>query len=115
MMFRNISILLLLAILLLANGAAATKCVVLVTDEYKMTDNGARIYHDDTPRPMGTTAYNTGLGSNCWIGNLDLTGTHQLTAKWERVKPNPVSYQGSATVEFIGDSNMRITIPTHRA
>lgn len=114
MRFGSTSILLVLALLLLADGATAAKCAIFVTDEYKMAVNGARIYLDDSPQPIGTTSYNAGFGGNCWIGNLDLNGSHKLSARWARAKPNLVSYEGSAMVEFAGDPEMRITIATKR-
>ena len=38
---------LLVALMLLANCSAATKCMVFVVDEYKMTINNAEIYFDE--------------------------------------------------------------------
>lgn len=115
MRLRYTSIILMLALLLLANSAAATKCAIFVVDEYKMTVNNARVYIDDSSQPIGTTAYNTGFGRNCWIGDINLNGTHTLSAKWARSKPNRIPYEGSAMVDFRGDAKMLITIPTHRA
>lgn len=110
---KYISIILLLA-LLLANSASATSCIVYVLDEYKMTVNGAKIYVDDGAQPIGITAYNTGVGRNCWIGNLDLSGEHTLTAKWARAKPSGIPYEGSLVVAFAGENKMRIRIPTQK-
>ena len=62
MRFRNASVILMLAVLLLANSAAAIKCVIYVIDEHKMTINNARIYLYNSSLPIGTTAYNSGLG-----------------------------------------------------
>jgi hypothetical protein len=62
MKFRNALMILMLAVLLLVNSAAAIKCVIYVTDEHKMTINNARIYLDNSSLPIGTTAYNSGLG-----------------------------------------------------
>jgi hypothetical protein len=103
-----------LAMLLLANGAAATKCVIYVVDEHKMTVNNARIYLDNSSQPIGMTTYNAGLGRHAWVGDIAQTGEHTLTAKWERARPNVVSHQGLATVNIAGNSTMRITIATHR-
>lgn len=114
MRFRNASLILMLAMLLLANGAAATKCVIYVIYEHKMTINNARIYLDNSSLPIGMTTYNAGLGRNAWIGDVAQMGEHTLTAKWERARPNVAYNQGSATVNIAGDSTMRITIATHK-
>ena len=102
-----------LAMLLLANGAAATKCVIYVIDEHKMTINNARIYLDNSSLPIGTTAYNAGLGRHAWVGDIAQTGEHTLMAKWTKARPNPVPYEGMAVVNIAGNSTMRITIPMH--
>jgi hypothetical protein len=114
MRFRNAAMVLMLALVLLSNGAAATKCVIYVVDEYNMAVNNARIYLDNSTLPIGTTTYNAGLGRNAWVGDIAQTGGHTLMAKWERARPNVVSHQGSATVNIAGNSTMRITIATHR-
>jgi azurin len=104
---------LMLALLLMANSVAATTCAIFVIDDYKMTVNNAKIYIDDSSKPIGTTAYNAGFGQNCWIGDLNLNGTHTLSAKWTKAT-NGEHYEGVATVEFMGETKMRISIPTHR-
>ena len=114
MKFRNASMVLMLAVLLLANNAAATKCVIYVTDEHKMTINNARIYLDNSSLPIGMTTYNTALGRNGWVGDISQSGEHTLTATWEQAKPNAIYHQGSATVDIAGNSTMRITIETHK-
>lgn len=114
MRFRYTSAILMLALLLMANSAVATKCAIFVVDEYKMTVNNAKIYIDDSSQPIGTTTYNTGFGRNCWIGDLNLNGMHTFSAKWARATPNRIPYEGSAMVDFGGEAKMRITIATHR-
>jgi len=113
MRFRNASIILMLAVLLLANGAAATQTVIYVVDESKMTVNNARIYLDNSAQPIGVTTYNTALGRNGWVGDIQ-SGEHTLTAKWEKTRPNVVSHEGSAKVNIAGNYTMRITIATHK-
>ncbi len=103
-----------LALVLLANSAAATKCVIYVLDEYKMTVGSARIYLDNSTTPIGMTSYNAGLGRSAWIGDIDQSGEHTLTAKWTKARPNVVSHEGSAVVNIAGNSTMRITIATHK-
>ncbi len=112
---RYVSIIFVLALLLMSNSAAATTCAFFVIDEYKMTVNNAKIYIDDSSQPIGITAYNTGFGRNCWIGELNLNGTHTFSAKWTNGAPNGATYRGATTVEFTGDSRMRINIPTHKS
>lgn len=112
MTLKYISLILMLA-LLLANSAAATTCAVFVLDEYKMTVNNAQIYIDDSVQSIGTTAYHTGFGLNCWVGDLDLNGTHTLTAKWARARLNGLPYEGSEVVDFGKEAKMLIRIPTH--
>ncbi|HEX7445343.1 MAG TPA: hypothetical protein VF300_03050 [Methanothrix sp.] len=114
MRFRNASMILMLAVLLLANGATATKCVIYVVDEYNMAVGSARIYIDNSTSPIGMTAYNAGLGRNAWIGDISQSGEHTLTAKWTKARPNPVSYEGTAAVNIAGNSTMRITIATRK-
>ena len=114
MRLRYASVILLTALLLMANSATATKCAIFVVDEYEMTVNNAKIYIDDSLEPIGTTTYNTGFGRNCWIGDINLNGTHTLSAKWARATPNRMPYEGSAMVDFGGGAKMRITIATHR-
>jgi hypothetical protein len=105
---------LMLAVLLLANSAAATQTVIYVVDEYKMTVNNARIYLDNSTQPIGVTTYNTALGRNGWIGDISQSGEHTLTAKWEQTRPNVVSHEGSAVVNIAGNTTLRITIATHK-
>ena len=114
MRFRNASMILMLAILLLANGAAATQTVIYVVDESKMTVNNARIYLDNSTQPIGVTTYNTALGRNGWVGDISQLGKHTLTAKWEQTRPNVVNHEGSAVVNIAGNSTLRITIATHK-
>ncbi|HUS74935.1 MAG TPA: hypothetical protein VMY43_02895 [Methanothrix sp.] len=114
MRLRYISAILMLALLLMANSAAATKCAIFVVDEHKMTINNAKIYIDDSSQPIGTTSYNTGFGRNCWIGDVNLNGMHTLSAKWAQAKPDRIPYEGSTMVDFAGDTKMLITIVTHR-
>jgi hypothetical protein len=114
MKFRNASMILMLAVLLLANSAAATKCVIYVTDEHKMTINNARIYLDNSSLPIGTTSYNSGLGRNAWVGEISQSGEHTLTAKWAQARPNAIYHQGSEKVDIAGNSTMHITIETHK-
>jgi hypothetical protein len=104
-----------LALLLMANSAAATTCAIFVIDEYKMTINNAKIYIDNSSQSIGTTAYNTGFGRHCWVGDINLNGTHTLSAKWVRANPNQISYEGSAIVDFGGETKKLISIPTHKA
>jgi hypothetical protein len=114
MRLRYTSVFLMLALLLLVNSAASTTCAIFVIDEYKMTVNDAKIYIDDSSQPIGSTAYQTGIGRHCWVGEIDLNGTHTLTAKWERAKPNRVAHEGSIVVEFTGEAKKTINIPTHK-
>ena len=114
MTLRYTSVILMLALLLLANSATATTCAIFVVDEHKMTINNARIYIDDSSQPIGTTAYHAGMGRNCWVGDIKLNGTQTLNAKWAQAKPNRIPYEGSATIDFTGEAKMRITIATHR-
>lgn len=104
---------LMLAVLLLASGAAATQTVIYVVDESKMTVNNARIYLDNSAQPIGVTTYNTALGRNGWIGDIPL-GEHTLTAKWTKARPNRVDYEGTAAVNIAGNTTLRITIATHK-
>ncbi len=104
---------LMLAVLLLANGAAATKCVIYILDEYNMAVGSARIYIDNSTSPIGMTAYNAGLGRSAWIGDIPL-GEHTLAAKWTKARPNRVDYEGTAAVNLAGNSTMRITIATQK-
>ena len=108
------SVIFLLALLLLANSAASTTCVIFVIDEYKMTVNDAKIYIDDSPQPIGLTAYHTGVGRNCWVGDINLDGTHTLSAKWAQAKPNRIPFEGSIVMEFTGETKQLIYIPTHK-
>lgn len=113
MRFRNAAMVLMLALVLLANSASAIKCVVYVVDEYNMPVGSARIYMDNQTTPIGMTAYNAGLGRSAWIGDIQ-TGEHTLTAKWTKTRPNPILYEGTVTVNIAGNSTMRITIPMHK-
>jgi len=114
MRFRNASMILMLAVLLLASGAVATQTIIYVVDEYKMTVNNARIYLDNSSQPIGMTTYNTALGRNGWVGDISQSGEHTLTATWEQARPNVIYHQGSATVDIAGNSTMLITIETHK-
>jgi hypothetical protein len=114
MRFRNATVILILALVLLANSASATKCIIYVVDEYNMAVGSARIYIDNSTLPIGMTTYNAGLGRSAWVGDISQLGEHTLTAKWERARPNIVYHQGSAMVNITGDSTLRITIATHR-
>lgn len=114
MRLRYTSVMFMLALLLLANSAASTTCAIFVIDDYKMTVNDAKIYIDDSSQPIGITSYNTGIGQHCWVGEIDLNGTHTLTAKWVKAKPSRVAHEGSIVVEFTGEAKKTITIPTHK-
>lgn len=114
MRYRNAPMVLMLALVLFASGAAATKCVIYVVDEYKMAVGSARIYIDNTTTPIGMTTYNAGLGRSAWIGDIDQSGEHTLTAKWTKARPNPIPYEGTSVVNIAGNSTMRITIPMHK-
>ena len=104
-----------LALLLLANTAASTTCAIFVIDEHKMTVNNANIYLDGSSQPIGITAYHAGAGRNCWVGDLNLNGTHTLSAKWARARPNRIPYEGYIVVDFGEENMMLISIPTHKA
>ena len=99
--------------LLLANGASATHCVVFVVDENHQTVNNAKIYIDDWINAIGTTTYNTGIGRNCWVGDIG-EGEHTLNAKWNGMKPGKSAHVGSTAVDIKGTAPMMITIVTHR-
>ena len=114
MRFRNAAMVLMLALVLLSNGAAATKCVIYVVDEYNMAVNNARIYLDNSTLPIGTTTYNAGLGRNAWVGDISQLGEHTFTAKWTKARPNPIPYIGTSVVNIVGNSTMRLTIPMHK-
>ncbi len=114
MRLRNASMILILALVLLAGSAAATKCVIYVVDEYNMAVGSARIYIDNSTTPIGMTSYNAGLGRSAWVGDISQSGEHTLTAKWTKARPNPVRYEGTAAVDISGNSTMRITIPMHK-
>ena len=114
MRLRYTSVIFMLALLLLANSAASTTCAIFVIDEYKMTVNDAKIYIDGSSQPIGVTAYHTGVGRNCWVGDLNLDGMHTLSAKWAKANPNRIPYEGSIVVEFTGDTKQLINIPTHK-
>ena len=113
MNMRTAWLVLVVALLLLANCAAATRCMIFVEDEYKMTINNADIYLDDWSHLLGTTSYNTAIGRNCWVGNIP-EGQHVLYAKWAGVPRSRPSHEGSASVNLEGRSPQRITIVTHR-
>lgn len=108
-------IILVLALILMSNSVEATTCAIFVINDYKMTVNNAKIYIDDSLQPIGITAYNTGVGRNCWIGDLNLKGTHTLSARWTKATPNRITYEGATIVEFTGDDRMRIDIHTHKS
>jgi hypothetical protein len=113
MRFRSATVILILALMLLANNASATKCIIYVVDEYNMAVGSARIYIDNSTLPIGMTTYNAGLGRSAWVGDISQLGEHTLTAKWTKTRPNPVLYEGTVTVNIAGNSTMRITIPMH--
>src|SRR5512136_1049922 len=102
---------LMLALLLMANSAASTTCAIFAIDEHKMTVNNARIYIDNSLQPIGTTAYYTGFGQYCWIGDINLNGSHSISAKWVKANPNRIPYEGSIVVEFAGETKKLIRIP----
>jgi hypothetical protein len=112
MRFRNATVILMLALVLLANSASATKCIIYVVDEYNMAVGSSRIYIDNSTLPIGMTTYNAGLGRSAWVGDIQ-TGEHTLTAKWTKARPNPILYEGTVTVNIARNSTMRITIPMH--
>jgi hypothetical protein len=114
MRLRYIPIILTLALLLTANSAVSTTCAIFAMDEHKMTVNNAKIYIDDSPLPIGTTTYNTGFGQYCWIGDLNLSGTHTLSAKWVQANQNQILHEGSIAVPFAGETKKLIRIPTHK-
>ena len=113
MNIRNALMALVVALLLLANCAAATKCMVYVVDEYQMTINNADIYLNDWSHRLGTTSYNTAIGRNCWVGDI-AKGEHVLYAKWAGIPRSRLPHEGSAAVNIIGMSPQRITIVTHK-
>ena len=113
MNMRKASLVLLVALLLLANCAAATRCMIFVEDEYKMTINNADIYLDNWSHRLGTTSYNTAIGRNCWIGDI-AEGEHMLYAKWAGIPRSRPPHEGYALVNIIGRSPQHITIVTHR-
>ena len=104
---------LVLALLLLANCASATHCVVFVVDENHQTINNANIYIDDWSSKIGTTTYNTGIGRNCWVGDI-AQGEHTLNAEWNSMKPGRSTHVGSAAANIKGSVPMMITIVTHK-
>jgi hypothetical protein len=113
MNIRYSSMILVLALLLLANCASATQCVVFVADENHQTINNAKIYIDDWSNKIGTTTYNTGIGRNCWVGDIG-QGEHILNAEWDSMKPGGSTHVGSAAVNIKGNAPMMITIVTHK-
>jgi hypothetical protein len=104
-----------LALLLLANSAASTTCAIFAMDEHKMTVNNAKIYLDNSSQPIGTTIYNSGFGQYCWIGDINLNGTHTFSTKWVQTNPNRIPHEGSIVVEFAGETKKLIRIPTRKA
>ena len=61
MRFRNATVILMLSLVLLANCASATKCIIYVVDEYNMAVGSARIYIDNSTLPIGMTTYNAAM------------------------------------------------------
>lgn len=112
MKLRYSSVVLVLALLLMANSAAATTCAIFAINEQKMTVNNAKIYLDNSSQPIGTTTYNSGFGQYCWVGDLKLNGTHTLGAEWVQAQ---ASHKGSIAVEFAGETKKLIRIPTQKA
>jgi hypothetical protein len=113
MNIRYQSMVLALALLLLANCASATHCVVFVVDENHQTINNAKIYIDGWTNKIGTTTYNTGIGRNCWVGDIG-QGEHTLNAEWNSMKPVKSTHAGSAAVGINGSVPMMITIVTYK-
>jgi hypothetical protein len=113
MNIRYSLMILVLALLLLANCASATQCVVFVADENHQTINNAKIYIDDWSNIIGITTYNAGIGRNCWVGDIG-QGEHTLNAEWNSMKPGRSTHVGSAAVNIMGSAPMMITIVTHK-
>jgi hypothetical protein len=114
MTIRNALLILILALLLLANGVAATKCVIYVVDESHQALNGASIYMDDWSQLIGKTTFNTQIGWNCWVGDIQSEGEHTLNAKWNGIARFRPPHEGSATVNIAGITTQFITIVTHK-
>jgi len=113
-MIRDALIIVMLALLLLANGVAATKCVIYVVDERHQALNDASIYIDDWSQLIGKTTFNTQIGWNCWVGEIQPEGEHTLNARWEGKARFRPPHEGSATVNIMGSSTQFITIVTHK-
>lgn len=114
MTIRNASLILILAFLLLVSGAAATKCVIYVVDETHQALNGASIYMDDWSQLIGKTTFNTQIGWNCWVGEIQPEGEHTLNAKWDGKARFRPPHKGSATVNIAGSATQFVTIMTHK-
>jgi hypothetical protein len=113
MNIRKVSLVLVVAILLLASCATAAKCIVYVIDEHQMTLNNADIYLNDWSHRLGTTTYNAAIGQNCWIGDI-AEGEHMLYARWAGISPSRLPHKGSAAVSIIGMFPQSITIVTQK-
>jgi hypothetical protein len=113
MIHRNLLIILMLALMLLAGSAAATNCIVYAVDEYQMPVNNAVIYLDDWSNRIGSTSYNAAIGRNCWVGDIS-EGQHTLNVKWDGVARLRPAHEGSATVNIGASEIERITILIHK-
>ncbi len=113
-MIKDALIIVMLALLLLASGAAATKCVIYVVDETHLALNDASIYIDDWSQLIGMTTFNTQIGWNCWVGEIQPEGEHTLYAKWDGKPRFRPAHEGSATVNIAGSGTQFITIVTHK-
>jgi len=105
--------LLVLSLLVLANCASATRCVVFVVNENQQTINNAKIYVDNWSNKIGITTYNTGIGRNCWVGDIN-SGEHTLNAFWTSMRPNRSTYAGSTLANIPQSTPLMITIVTHK-
>lgn len=110
---RNLLIVLILALMLLAGFAAATNCVVYAVDEYRMPVNNAVVFLDDWSSRIGATSYNAAVGRNCWVGDIP-EGQHTLNVKWDGVARLHPPHEGSASVEIAGTKTQHITIEMHK-
>jgi len=113
MNLRNVSIIPVMALMLLAGSAAATNCIVYAVDEYQMPVNNAIIYLDDWSHRLGSTSYNAAIGRNCWVGEI-AEGLHTLNVKWDGVARLRPPHEGSASVDIAGTGTERITIVMHK-
>jgi len=113
-MIKDALIIVMLALLLLASGAAATKCVIYVEDESHLALNDASIYIDGWSQLIGKTTFNTQIGWNCWVGDIQPEGEHTLNAKWAGKARFRPAHEGSAAVNIAGSGTQFITIMTHK-